>query len=116
MCRKIQTKQNPSLDDLVTLRARVQNGTDSIGNPIVSNLDTEVWCADTPASQSEFYQAAQQHIRPEYVLVVNSDEYNGEEVAIFYGTQLTIYRNYARPDGFTELYCKREVSDIGKQN
>lgn len=114
MNRKIQAKQRPSLDDLVTLRMKKKTGTDAIGNPVVSNLDTEIWCADTPASQSEFYQAAQQHIRPEYVLVVNSDEYNGEEVAIFYGTQLTIYRNYPRPDGFTELYCKREVSDIGK--
>lgn len=114
MSRKIQAKQNSSLDDLVTLRASTQTGTDAVGNPVVSKLDTEIWCADTPASQSEFYQASQQHIRPEYVLVVNSDEYNGEEVAIFYGEQLTIYRNYPRPDGFTELYCRREVSNIGK--
>ena len=113
MTRNVQSKQLPSLDDLVTLRTCVSSGTDAIGNPIVSNLDTEVWCADTPTPQSEFYRAAQQGIRPEFVLVVHSEEYNNEESAVFYGMCLSIYRVYPRADGFTELYCRREVSDIG---
>ena len=107
----MQSKIAPSLDDVCILQ-RLETVVDSIGNEIRKvTAEREVWCAETPASQYEFFRAAQQGITPECVLVLDSTEYGGESAAVSNGIRYAIYRVYPRPDGMTELYLQRKAGD-----
>lgn len=81
------------------------NTADEVGNQVMdAAVRRTVFCAELPASRSEFYSAGQQGLRPECVLLADSEEYGGEALAEYAGAVYAVYRVYPRADGLTELY------------
>lgn len=108
MLKNIQ-KAPLSLDGVCSLLALGEPVSDEVGNQIVQRTERTAFCAQLPASRSEFYAAGKEGIRAEYVLAVDSEEYAGEEQVRYKGITHTVYRVYPRPDGFTELYLTQKA-------
>ena len=91
MLKNIQSSSRFSLDNICAVF--VKGGT-----------ETELFCAELPATSNEFYKAAQLGIKPNAVLVVDSESYDGQDRVRYNDTVYSIFRYYPRSDGFTELY------------
>ena len=82
-----------------------------MGDIIETKTETEVYAIKSSVSQTAFYQAAATGMRPEWIFIVRTDEYNSEP-KLKYGTdEYTIIRTYERVDKMTELTCQGLVSD-----
>lgn len=86
--------------------------TDEFGNPISEPTRTEIQATKKDISQSEFYQAAQANIRPAVEFIVNADEFNGEPLVEWQGSQYSINRTYQRNLDEVELYLEQKVGDL----
>lgn len=74
-----------------------------------NDVKTEVYCRLKSITRSEFYQAAVAGLRPEFVFVIHSFEYNGEQQVIFEGQEYQVLRTYQdekNPEE-VELICGR---------
>ena len=74
-----------------------------------NDVKTEVFCRLKSITRSEFYQAAVAGLRPEFVFVIHSFEYNGEQRVIFEGQEYQVLRAYQdekNPEEI-ELICGR---------
>lgn len=91
MLKNIQNSNRFSLDNVCTVF--VKDGPES-----------ELFCAELPATSNEFYRAAQLGIKPNAVLLVDSESYEGQDRARYNETVYSVFRHYSRSDGFTELY------------
>jgi SPP1 family predicted phage head-tail adaptor len=70
---------------------------------IITLDDREVFAERVSVSQSEFFNAGQQDLKPEYCFKVVNGEYNGEDRLTYEGTVYAIYRTYEKGDKI-ELY------------
>ena len=59
-------------------------------------------------TQSEFYQAANTELNPEYTFTIFFGDYKGEPLVEFHGVRYAIYRTY-RADDNLELYTERKI-------
>jgi SPP1 family predicted phage head-tail adaptor len=82
-----------------------------MGDPIETKTKTEVYAEKKAVSQTAFYQAAANGMRPEWIFVVRSDEYKSEPKLEYESEEYTIIRAYERKDKMTELTCQGLVSD-----
>lgn len=74
-----------------------------------NDVKTEVFCRLKSITRSEFYRAAVAGLRPEFVFVIHSFEYNGEQRVIFEGQEYQVLRAYQdekNPEEI-ELICGR---------
>lgn len=99
---------NLSLDNICTLLSEAIEE-DEIGNQISKYSEREIFCAELPVYSSEFYNASQQGIKIQKILVIDVDEYTKEEVAKYDGTIYVIFKTFLRSDGLLELYCSQKV-------
>lgn len=83
--------------------------TDSIGQRVETRSTTDVFALVESASQSEFFNGGQNGIRPEYKFTVLIQEYSGQDLLTYNGTDYSIYRTYRRNDGRIELHTQRAV-------
>lgn len=51
---------------------------DDIGNPIETPIEVNILCGVKSIGRTEFYNAAANGLKPEYILVIHPYEYNGE--------------------------------------
>lgn len=102
----IGDNHNISLDDACELIA-VESPLDELGQPgDPVEMPRTIFCSQIGVSRAEFSAAGQLGMKPDLVLVVDSDEYDGEEKIAYNGKRFAVYRDYQRSDGFTELYCE----------
>lgn len=106
--KNISDKNNISLD-LVCYLQSVTITEDDIGNQIETLANRFVYCAELPLNSSEYFNAGQSGIKPEHLLVVDLEEYDGEETVLFEDKPYSIYRTYPRSDGLIELYCNKKA-------
>ncbi len=71
--------------------------------------DVTVYADKKPITQTEFFAAGQNGIRPTAMFLVRTKEYNGQKKIKCEDTIYSIYRVYDRPDGVTELYCEVRI-------
>jgi hypothetical protein len=95
--------------DLVCYLPSITISEDEIGNQIKTPVDRLVYCAELPINSSEFYNAGQAGIKPEKLLAVDLEEYDGETSVLYQDIRYNIYRSYPRSDGFIELYCNKKA-------
>lgn len=69
------------------------------------------YCARLSVEGKEYYEAAQQGLRPEMILAIHTEEYGGQEYVDFDNRRYSIYRRYDRTDGLTELYCTQRLGN-----
>ena len=70
-----------------------------------------VYCTVRSVSRSEFYNAMNAGIQPEYVFVLAlAEDYQGERVVRYKGQKLRVVRTYKTADDGIEITCER--SDV----
>lgn len=106
----IQNKQHISLDDMCFLIVQEMKD-DHLGQHIPIEKKRQVFCAQTSIYSQEFFSAGQSGIKSTLMLVVDSEEYDGQQILEYEDKRYSIYRNFPRSDGQTELYCEVRVGD-----
>ena len=105
MIKNISSFSNISLDNVCTLIKCVYIS-DDCGDQTETETENICFCAELPITSSEFYNAGQSGIKPEKMLIVESECYNGEKLAVYDNVRYDIYRVYPKDNGYTELYLK----------
>lgn len=74
----------------------------------VTETARTVYCTVRSVTRSEFYNALNAGVQPEYVFVLSlSDEYQGERVVRYHGQKYRIVRTYVTEDDGIEITCER---------
>lgn len=94
-----------SLDDICYLVTQIFSF-DEIGQEQSQLIDRMVFCKELPTSSNEFFKAAQNDIKVQKVIALDSEEYEGETIVKIENVLYSVYRVYKRDGGLTELYCE----------
>lgn len=65
-----------------------------------------VFCKKESASRNEFFSAGQNGLKPQYVFIIYTLEYNDEDSLKYKDKTFQVYRTYERKDERIELYCE----------
>lgn len=84
--------------DSTAILKKEQTTLDAYLNPVKAFTEREVYVKPRSVYASDFYQAAQAGLRPSVVLEMFGEDYEGEDVIVFNGTEYTVIRTYWRPD------------------
>lgn len=98
------------MTDVITLVAQTIS-TDQYGNEVATEVETTVFCEVDSITQTEFYQAANTELNPEYKFTIFFGDYSGQPIVIYNGVRYAIYRTY-RADDNLELYVERKIGAI----
>jgi len=79
---------------------------DQLNQQIETLTPSLVYCSKLNITRAEFSASGQSGHKPQLMLVVDSDEYDGEVKVEYDRTTYSIYKEYVRSDGYTELYCE----------
>ncbi len=106
--KNISDKNNISLD-LICYLSSTQIIKDDIGNQIKKPIGRLVYCSEISIYSSEFFNAGQNGIKPEHLLIIDFEEYDGETGLLYEDVRYNIYRTFPRNDGLIELYCNKKA-------
>ena len=95
------------MTDVITLIKQTVS-TNTYGIEEMTETEREVFCRVDSITQTEFYQAADTQINPEYRFTVFFGDYEGEMLLAFNDSRYSIYRTYRTGDDL-ELYAERKV-------
>lgn len=117
MIKNVLSKNLPvSLDNICTL-IECKYGFDEYDNQIAEKTERICFCAEYPITSNEFFKGGQSGIKPEALLVLNAEDYAGEDKTVYNDKTYSIYRTYPRGDGYIEIYLteKAGISDGDKR-
>lgn len=100
-------------DSVAILKAHETTGRDEYGNPIEAVTETEVFVQPRGVYQSEYYNAAQNGLKPSLTLrITNREDYDGQKELTFEGKDYTVIRVdwTAQRDGI-DLICEERVKN-----
>lgn len=91
-----------------------QNGTsvDDWGNPVKKEERWTVFAEKMSVGQAEFYRAANQRLKPNFVFEIYSEEFRNADLLICDGIEYTIIRTYQRTLDKLELVCEKKVANV----
>ena len=95
---------------VLTLIAQTTS-TDQYGNEVATEAEKQVFCEVDSITQTEFYQAANTELNPEYKFTIFFGDYNGQPIVEYNGLRYAIYRSYRTGDDL-ELYVERKIGAI----
>ena len=98
------------MTDVLTLIAQTIS-TDQYGNEVATEVEKTVFCEVDSITQTEFYQAANTELNPEYKFTIFFGDYDGQPLVEYNGVRYAIYRTY-RADDNLELYVERKIGTI----
>lgn len=98
------------MTDVLTLIAQTIS-TDQYGNEVATEVEKQVFCEVDSITQTEFYQAANTELNPEYKFTIFFGDYDGQPIVEYNGVRYAIYRTY-RADDNLELYVERKIGAI----
>ena len=98
------------MTDVLTLIAQTIS-TDQYGNEVATEVEKQVFCEVDSITQTEFYQAANTELNPEYKFTIFFGDYDGQLLVEYNGVRYAIYRTY-RADDNLELYVERKIGAI----
>lgn len=84
---------------------------DDIGQLIPTGSNKDVFAIIRSASQSEFFNAGENGLKPDKVFDVLMTEYEGQMRVKYGDDYYSVYRSYVREDGRVELYTEKRVGD-----
>lgn len=87
------------------------NTTDDWGNPIQTKEEWTVYAKKMSVGQAEFYRAANQGLKPNFVFEIYTEEFRNADLLICDGAENTIIRTYQRTLDKLELICERKVTN-----
>ena len=94
-----------SLDDVCTL-VSITYAKDKLGQQNKTETTKDVFCTVLSINRYEFNVAGQLGIKPKIMIVMHFEEYEGETKVIYNGKNYRVYKDFARSDGFVEIYCE----------
>jgi len=98
------------LDDVAFLISAISNGRDEIGQELPPTaVRAGIYCTKKSIKQSEFYQASQVGLKPEFVIETSMFDYSGQEEIEVDGVLYKVYRTFERDDEIIELYCIKKA-------
>ena len=98
------------MTDVLTLIAQTIS-TDQYGNEVATEVEKQVFCEVDSITQTEFYQAANTELNPEYKFTIFFGDYDGQPIVEYNGLRYAIYRSYRTGDDL-ELYVERKIGAI----
>lgn len=90
-------------DDIINLVSTTMIE-DSIGNQTDIETSKEVFCTIESISQSEYFQASQNGLKPQLKITMCEFDYSGETIAEYDEKKYAIYRTFIKNDERIELY------------
>lgn len=85
---------------------------DSVGQTIKTRVNDVVKAVRMSVAQSEYFNADQSGIRPDFKLEMYAGDYSGQKNLSIDGEEYTIYRTYSPRRDKIELYVGERVGDI----
>lgn len=77
----------------------------------VTETSRQVYCTVRSVTRSEFYNALNAGVQPEWIFVLAlAEDYQGERVVRYRGQKLRVIRTYVTADDGIEITCER--SDV----
>ena len=102
-----------SIDDVLTLVKETPAATlDAYGQETFTETTRTIYCKVTSASRTEYFEARQTGLEPEFVFKTNPANYDGERIAEYNGIRYAIYRTYRRDADVIELYASKKVGAL----
>lgn len=96
------------MDDIAYLIQETTTGRDEYGNEIIERTPRMVYCRIQTVTQSEFYAAGTDDIKPELELTISHRaDYEGENLIQYNGEYYDIIRTYWRGDAVTLTIARR---------
>lgn len=106
--QSINYNKNISLDDICYLLSMTIEKDELLQEIEVPN-EREVFCSTQSVNRYEFNSGGSNGIKPKYTFLVDYDEYNDETDVKYNGNVYSIYRTFARYDGYIELHAEVRV-------
>lgn len=85
--------------------------TDEVGNQISEEIKSVVLCCVKSIGRTEFYNAATNGLKPEFIFVVHGYEYFGETLVEFEGVKYNVIRTYSVNFEEVELTCEKVAAN-----
>lgn len=98
-------------DHELTLIGQVSSD-NAMGDAITSKVETVILCGLKSVGRSEFYQAAVNGLKPEYIFIIHAYEYGGQKVISFEGTKYSVIRTFASSFEELEIVCTGLVNGV----
>lgn len=98
-------------DKQITLGTATEYTLDAHANQTATISGKTVWCGEKSITQTEYYSAGQQGLKPQTVVEMWEAEYSGQESVVFGGNKYRVYRTYTTKDGHIELYLTSKGAD-----
>lgn len=80
-----------------------------IGEYVASETATTIFCSLKSVNQTEWFDGARKGMSPEYQVIINRNEYDGQTICSLNGIRYSIYRTYATKGENLELYLEKQV-------
>lgn len=84
---------------------------DDWGNPVRKEERWTVFAERMSVGQAEFYRAANQGLKPNFVFEIYAEEFRDADLVICDDIEYTIIRTYQRTLDKLELVCERKVAN-----
>ncbi|RBP89395.1 SPP1 family predicted phage head-tail adaptor [Cytobacillus firmus] len=97
-------------DDELTLIEQVY-GSDNIGNQIPSEKKTTILCDSKSVSRAEFYNAANNGMKPTRIFLIHKFEYDEQQKVEFEGKRYDVIKTYKVNSEEIELTCQRMIGN-----
>lgn len=104
----VGNKRHISLDDVCFLISKTYTE-DELGQRIPTESERQVFCTVLSITRHEFATAGQLGLKPKLMIVLNNEEYDGENTLAYNGKKYSIYKDYVIADGYVELYSEVKV-------
>lgn len=89
-----------------------ETSTDEWGNPVSIEKRWQVFAEQMSVGQNEFYRAANQGLKPNFVFEIYSEEFKDADLVMCDDVEYTIIRTYQRTLDKLELVCERKVANV----
>lgn len=107
--QSIGNNQHASKDDVCFLIPTTIEEDELSQEIVVDGQPRQVFCDRLSIGQKEFTVTMQNGLKAEMTIVMDHDEYDGEEKLKYRDKTYSVYRTFVRGDGDIELYCEVRV-------
>ena len=99
------------MDGIITLIKDGERTYDEYGNEVIETTEREVFVTVRGVYQSEFYNAAQNGLRPSITFFIRvREDYEGETDVVYEGRQYSVIRADWTFDG-VNLICEEKINE-----
>lgn len=84
----------------------VEKSKDKRGMPVTTEKRRDIFVNVRSVSMSEFFEAGQTGLQPQYQFTMFGPDYEGEKIVEYKGVRYAVYRTYRKSTDSLELYVE----------